>query len=66
MPTVNDLLALAKQHGCTVSRTRRNHWKVLCPDGVTVVIVSGTPSDWRALQNAAAQIRRGGAPGVRL
>jgi hypothetical protein len=60
------LLALAEEHGCRVVATEKGHFRVYCPDGVTIVTVAGTTSDWRSVRNAAANIRKGGAPGVRL
>lgn len=30
------------------------------PDGVTVVSIHKTPSDWRAMKNTIARLRRGG------
>ncbi len=36
--------------------------KVICksPDGVTIVVIHGTPSDHRWKQNAISQLKRGG------
>jgi hypothetical protein len=52
------LLNQAVQLGATVTKNAR-HAKVYCPNGA-LVIVSMTPSDWRAVRNQRARLRRGG------
>lgn len=43
--------------GWKVSKTRRGHYKCRAPSGMTI-FTSGTPSDWRAIHNFAAKVRR--------
>lgn len=53
-PIVEPFLAL----GYRLAPTRNQHVAVLDPAGRRVVTLSGTPSDYRALANARAQLRR--------
>jgi hypothetical protein len=53
----NALAELAREHGGTVEGTRGNHLAIVLPNGERV-ICSGTPSDWRALANTRANVRR--------
>jgi hypothetical protein len=52
------LKALARQ-GFTTHPTRRGHTAVK-RNGITIAVLAGTPSDWRASRNALAQLRRAG------
>ena len=36
----------------------RKHVKMLAPDGRTIMVVSATPSDWRALTNMRALAKK--------
>lgn len=57
-----DLRVLTKElheQGFEVGRTRKGHVRVQ-KDGVTVAIMSGTPSDWRSWHNGLAALRRAG------
>lgn len=58
---VSVILAAAQSAGCEVDRTRKGHWQVRTPSGA-VVHHSGTASDWRAIRNFRAQLRRAGVP----
>jgi len=57
---VKELLDAAEKQGWRVERTKKGHWRCYAPDGDTIVIVPGTPSDRRSLRNAVAEMRRGG------
>lgn len=57
-PEVRTLLDAARAAGARVRRTRSGHWQVFAPGGI--VIVPSTPSDWRGLRNARAELRRAG------
>ena len=52
------LLAPYREQGYEVAATRGNHVIVRDPHGRRVLVTSGTPSDYRALLNARAQLRR--------
>src|SRR5690242_16126609 len=51
------LPALAARLGYVVTKTKRGHLKCGLPSGA-VVFVASTPSDHRAIHNAAAMLRR--------
>jgi hypothetical protein len=57
---VRELLDAAEKQGWRVELTKKGHWRCYAPDGINIVIVSGTPSDRRSLRNAIAQMRRYG------
>jgi hypothetical protein len=58
---LRDLEKAAKQQGWPVDRTADGHPRFWPPDGVTApAIFSGTPSDWRAIRNFLADLRRKG------
>ena len=54
------LVELAEAQGWTVTPTRKSHLRFASPDGVHLVIASGTASDRRATKNLRAQLRRAG------
>jgi hypothetical protein len=43
-----------------VIEDRTKSWMCYSPDGVTIVNVHKTPSDWRAHRNNVARMRKGG------
>lgn len=45
------------KRGCTFKKGRK-HGKLVSPDGTKQVSIPGTPSDWRAPRQFAAQLRR--------
>jgi hypothetical protein len=53
------LVALAGE-GHRVVLTRNGHYRVLHTNGVGQVTMAGTPSDYRALRNTMATLRREG------
>jgi len=53
------LRALVEQ-GWRIEQSRGGHWKCYPPRGRYLVVVSGTPSDRRAVRNAVATLRRHG------
>ena len=44
--------------GFNVIKTRRNHWRFTHPDMAYPVFGPSTPSDYRAIKNLEAEIRR--------
>jgi hypothetical protein len=53
------LIKACEAQGFEVKRTTNQHLRVT-KGGRPVVTFSGTPSDWRAIKNAMAQLRRAG------
>ena len=53
------MAALARRLGWQVTPTRSGHLAWRSPDG-TVVYTPSTPSDYRAIRNARARLRRAG------
>lgn len=58
---VEQLIRRLEDHGCTVVRTKRGHWRVLIPGG-GLYFMAASPSDSRAVANAIAGLRRKGVP----
>ncbi len=62
--TMNDiqfLIAQARQQGFTVERRGSGHWLFRPPNRTDpLVVVSGSPSDHRAVANMRGQLRRAG------
>lgn len=56
---VQQLIVRIEAAGCTVTRTRRGHWKVRLPNG-GLYFMGHSPSDSRAVANAIAGLRRKG------
>ena len=52
-----ELRDLARQYGASLAVTRRCHYRLDLPNG-RVVFAPGTPSDWRAVRNLRAELRR--------
>jgi len=59
-PILEDLKQVAKTHGWTFERTKKNQWQFFSPDGKHIIVVSGTPSDWRSQRKIYAQFKRAG------
>jgi len=58
---LRDIEKAAKEQGWEVGRTKKGHPRFVPPDPTKeIVIGSGTPSDWRALKNLLAQLKRQG------
>ena len=55
-----NLKTKAKDAGWRIEQTTGNHWQFFSPDGKTIIVVAGTPSDWRAQRKVAAQFKRVG------
>lgn len=51
--------ALDRCEGITVRQTRHNHYRVY-RGGLFIAGLPSTPSDWRSVRNARAQLRRAG------
>ena len=51
----------ARKQGYRVEQTRNGHWEFKSPDRTRrPVYAAGTPSDWRAIRNLIAELRRAG------
>lgn len=58
---LRDIERAAKEQGWEVGRTKKGHPRFVPPDPTRgIVIGSGTPSDWRALKNLLAELKRQG------
>lgn len=57
--TLKALLKAVKDAGWPIEQTKKGHHLIRPPSG-PLILVSGTPSDWRGLKNARAQLRRAG------
>jgi hypothetical protein len=55
---VRTLLAHARREGCVVEQLAGGHLRVR--KGDVAVVLPATPSDWRSIRNARAQLRRSG------
>ena len=56
------IIKVAKRQGWTVIQSRRNcHWKFKSPNPrVPTIFTSSSPSDYRAIRNLTASLRRAG------
>lgn len=54
------LLEAAWAQGAWITRSGNDHFKVLSAEGVHIIHVPQTPSDWRTIKNKRAQYRRAG------
>lgn len=52
-------ISIARDQGWDVALTKNNHWRFKSPKG-PVVFTSSTASDWRAIRNHVARLRRAG------
>lgn len=59
MKEIRHLTRELTRQGFEVRTTRRGH-HLVSKNGVVVAGVPGTPSDWRSLKNARADLRRAG------
>ena len=58
---VKDLQKQAEAEGWRVRQTKNGHYQFLSPDKeINPIIVSSTPSDWRAIHKIKAQFKRNG------
>lgn len=55
---VDQLLKLAQRQRCEVTRAKSGHWKVTHPASRDTVTVAHSPSDYHAVRNARADLRR--------
>ena len=61
MDAIAQLIATARQQGWGVERRRSGHYMLTPPSRATpLIVVSGTPSDFRALAKIRSQLRRAG------
>jgi hypothetical protein len=58
MKARDELIRMASDAGWTVTRTRGDHLRLEHPEASTVVFTGSTPSDYRALANTLATMRR--------
>jgi hypothetical protein len=56
---LKQLIKVLREQGFEVVEARK-HW-VVKRDGRTVVVMAGTPSDWRSWANMVSALRRAGA-----
>lgn len=54
------MLDEARRQGWTVEQRKGNHLKLHAPGGRTIVTMGATESDYRALRNTIARMRRAG------
>jgi hypothetical protein len=54
-----DIRKEAESQGWAVDKTQKGHWRFRPPKG-EIIVTSGTPSDYRAILNFVARLRRGG------
>ncbi len=49
----------AERQGWVIQRTKKNHFRLLCPSecGQHIVVASSTPSDHRSLRNVRSRMR---------
>lgn len=57
---LENLKKLAKNQNWKFEKTKNNHYKFYSPDGKYIIVVSGTPSDFRAQKKAYADFKRAG------
>lgn len=55
-----DIKNKAKESGWRFEQTTSGHWKFFSPDGITIILVSGTPSDWRVQRKVTSDFKRAG------
>ncbi|CAB4203540.1 hypothetical protein UFOVP1382_153 [uncultured Caudovirales phage] len=55
---VDALVKQIRRLGFTVDKTGAGHWRVASPSGP--IFMPSTPSDWRAVKNMRAALRRAG------
>lgn len=53
-----DLIRWAEAHGWSVSKTNGGHLRYTHPDVDTPVFGATSPSDWRAIRNMKARMKR--------
>lgn len=58
---LNDMFKKLLDQGWRVVQTPNNHFKCYPPGGGPFVTTAGTPSDYRAIKNIRARLRRAGA-----
>lgn len=55
------LLDICRVNGASVTKSKNGHWQVLPADkNLGVITISGTPSDYRAIEKIRSQLRRAG------
>jgi len=57
---IKRIIQEAKDQGFTVSKSKSGHIKWHAPDGKSIVVSSGTPSDSRAMANMKSRLKRVG------
>jgi hypothetical protein len=56
---MKSLVRAAQDAGCEVDLSGGGHWRLKCPNG-KIVFMPSSPSDFRAIRNARAMLRREG------
>jgi predicted RNA binding protein YcfA (HicA-like mRNA interferase family) len=62
MNKATQLLRSLEKQGWRIKH-KRKHYQAFSPDGVTVVTLSMSPSDWRGWDNVMKHLKRGGYRG---
>jgi hypothetical protein len=57
---IRELIRIAEAQGWEVTPTNSSHLRWRGPEGHGLVFTPSTPSDWRSIKNATAQLRRAG------
>ncbi len=57
---IREIVEEAQRQGWRVRPLKSGHVLLLAPDGKSTATLPGTPSDWRSLKNAIAEMRRAG------
>lgn len=60
MTSIRDILAAASKACWRIEPLRSGHVRALSPCGKHIIHVSGTPSDWRAINKIKSNFRRAG------
>ena len=57
---LRNLVKLAHNQGWTLKPTKKGHLQFQAPDGITMVLAGGTPSDHRSNKNLLSRLRKSG------
>jgi predicted RNA binding protein YcfA (HicA-like mRNA interferase family) len=57
---LKEVIREAENQGWTVRRSKKGHLQFFAPDGKSIVVSGGTPSDHRAMPNLIQRLRRHG------
>jgi predicted RNA binding protein YcfA (HicA-like mRNA interferase family) len=57
---IEQVVRAAWRQGWRVEKTKGGHWKLYSPNGLDIVIASGTPRSHRSVEETIAELRRNG------